>query len=69
MQVRSCETLVIFIKTTGESKVLVNCFYISLSFTFHFIRKKKKVAAGIFFLFGVVLGCPVLAAGEHVPVD
>ena len=44
--------------------------YISLSFFiyFHFI-KKKRVAAGIFFLFGVVLGCPVLTTGEHVPVD
>ena len=43
-------------------------FIVIFLFYFHFI-KKKRVAAGIFFLFGVVLGCPVLAAREHVPVD
>ena len=47
-------------------------FIILLSFFLvHFIVKKikiKRVAAGFFF-FGVVLGCPVLTIGEHVPVD
>ena len=45
-------------------------FIVIFLFYFHFIKKKKKrVVAGICFLFGVVLGCPVLAAEEHVPVD
>ena len=37
-------------------------------FSFH-KKKKKKLLQEFFFLFGVVLGCPALAAGEHVPVD
>ena len=41
-------------------------YFIVIFFSLH---KKKKVAVGIYFLFGVVLGCPVLATGEHVPVD
>ena len=68
MQVRSCETLVILITSFGEFLLY---FIVIFLFYFHFIKKKKKkVVVGIFFfLFGVVLGCPVLAAGEHVPVD
>ena len=56
----------ILITSFGE---FILYFIVIFLFYFHFIRKKKKVAAEIFFLFGVVLGCPVLAAGEHVPVD
>ena len=47
--------------------MLVNFFYISLSFFFLVSFQKKKIAAGLFF-FCVVLCCPVFAAGIHVPV-
>ena len=44
--------------------------YFIVIFLFSFNKKKKKeLLQEFFFLFGVVLGCPVLAAGEHVPVD
>ena len=39
---------------------------------FQFTVKRNKLLQDLFFfffLFGVVLGCPVLAAGEHVPMD
>ena len=52
MQVRSCETLVILITSTGEFLL-----YITVIFLVSF--KKKKVVAGLF------LGCPVFAAGIH----
>ena len=47
-------------------------FILLLSVFFYFNslrRKKKELLQDFFFFFGVVLGCPVLDAGEHVPVD
>ena len=54
MQVRSCETLVILITSTGELLL----YFTVIFFSFH-IKKKKKVVAVLF------LGCPASAAGIH----
>ena len=53
MQVRSCETLVILITSTGELLL----YFTVIFFSFHV--KKKEVVAGLF------LGCPAFAAGIH----
>ena len=55
MQVRSCETLVILITSTGE----LILYFTVIFFSFHIKKKKKKVVAGLF------LGCPASAAGIH----
>ena len=52
MQVRSCETLVILITSTGELLL----YFTVIFFSFHI---KKKFVAGLF------LGCPASAAGTH----
>ena len=52
MQVRSCETLVILITSTGEFLL----YFTVIFFLFHFFLK-KKVAVGLF------LGCPSVATG------
>ena len=52
MQVRSCETLVILITSTGELLL----YFTVIFFSFHI---KKKVVAGLF------LGCPASATGTH----
>ena len=44
-------------------------YFIVIFILFSFYKKKKELLQEFFFLFGVVLGCPVLAAGEHVPMD
>ena len=52
----------ILITSTCESLL-----YFTDSFLlFHFAKKKKGVAAGLFFC--VVLGFPISTAGLHVPV-
>ena len=56
----------ILITSIGEFILYYCQFFFFLLFQFT-LKKKKRVAAG--FLFGVVLGCPVLTAGEHVPMD
>ena len=43
----------------------MNCFYILLSFSFSFIKKKKNSCRTVF---GVGLCCPVFAVGIHVSV-
>ena len=53
MQVRSCETLVILITSTGELLL----YFTVIFFSFHI--KKKNLVAGLF------LGCPASAAGTH----
>ena len=62
----------ILITSFGEFPfILLLSVIIIFIYLFQFtVKKKKKSCCRIFFfLFGVVLGCPVLAVGEHVPVD
>ena len=58
MQVRSCETLVIFITSSGDFPfiILLSIFFLVLV---HCKKKKKKVVAGLFLCY------PILATGVH----
>ena len=58
----------ILITSLGEFPFIL---LLSVFFYFNSLRRKKKkeLLQDFFFLFGVFLGCPVLDAGEHVPVD